>query len=258
MQAADNPRFTETLNAMARQYPAGRWTDDHATAYWQALRDLPLDAVTFAIAEAPASSPQFVPPAPMLRAIAARRAIELRAQGEQLRLDGILPAAVKTGGRVDRDKALQEFYRLCDEALDKQLGDQINGDNQHILEGLVIIIGAVYGFDRQAMASYATGLRYTWGPGDPKTGRQLCLAPGVVVRGLRKVPSVFIKFPTEGMLRSLILGEAVSVWPDEWLTEAARAMRPTHEAAQPMAADSVAAAIDSVLGSATREPGCEG
>ena len=143
-----------------------------------------------------------------------------REQGE-LAIGRMLPPARD----INRGRALADFEKAVDNALQQPLGEEFNPGNAAVVEGLICCLFPVFGMQPSVARDDGHGLNFAkalvacWGKdGDHGLGRGF--APWSVVKALREVPGLFAKFPTEGMLASVIRGEFYREgWPKEYVAE---------------------------------------
>jgi len=221
MQASDYSRFEELMQLIVDKYPNAKVTENMIPAYWDELKMFPFQAVQYALETAPGSSPTFLPPAPMIRQIADRESRRLGSVGAQLALEQTLPSPPV---RPDRTEALNQFYKLVDDTLSHNLNgniDDIWESHGYRFVGVLIAMAATFGIAREKIAgdqnaetrtekaSLARAIVSTW----KRDKRE----PYSIVRGLRKVPSTFARFPTVGMMNELIRGLPLEGWPHDYL-----------------------------------------
>lgn len=212
--------FQKMFAHLAALYPHAKISEATSPAYWETLQEFPFPAVRSAMRAAPARSPEFFPTAGVLRIWAAEFKTEIANEQEQLLLETSLPAPSNT-----RETALQEFYKHCDRVNAQNLGENIDESNQHLLQGLIVMLGASYGFTRKKMIGDEKESeprdRFNYAKTTISPMKRARIDPHSVVRGLRRIPAAFCKYPTFGMIEASIKGESLAGFPAEWKIKAA-------------------------------------
>ena len=126
-----------------------------------------------------------------------------------------------------RETATQRFYGLCDETMKKTLGEEVSQKNRHLLEGLLIVLGSVYGLSRERMVGdpKSDDPRHRFNNVNPMVRRWMsepkikraAKDPFKVLKAIRKIPAYYARFPTEHMIEGLIRGEKPVGYPEGWL-----------------------------------------
>ncbi len=112
---------------------------------------------------------------------------------------------------VDHAAAVSDFRDACDRVLAATLGEKITADNRYLIEGVVAVMGPLFGYTAESMRGDPKA-------SDPSDRMNYCsthttafatagLSPYQVVRGLRAIPENFKKYPTHGQLELLIRGD---------------------------------------------------
>lgn len=205
--AADNEQvFRSALLSFAALYPSMRLTDITAAAYWQHLRDLPLEALLRSIDSAARTFTEFFPTAPQLRIIAVGESTKISREGRQLMLDRQLAAPEVPN---DHGCLVEAFVEACNRVESKAL-DAITDDNAYLFEGLLVALGSVFGVRREVMIgdriAETTAERVGLVRGMVDQWRKAGRHPAAVVSALRQVPELYVRMPTIGMLDTMIEG----------------------------------------------------
>jgi hypothetical protein len=119
--------------------------------------------------------------------------------------------------------AEHRFFELCSDALSRGLGDEIDDSNRGYLIGLLVALADVYGIPRTRLngdPDAETALdRHGLARGYVSSWKTDKFDPYQVVRALQRVPSLFAKYPTEGMMRAVIRGERLGPYTGCWLKQ---------------------------------------
>lgn len=113
--------------------------------------------------------------------------------------------------------ALQDFYAACDRI--KDLGDEFQGHHRPQFEGLLVMLGRIYGLKehdlRGDFESRDPDKRFNYVRSVVGHWDQANLSPAGCVRMLRKIPKLAAKYPTPMFFETVYRGGSVSNWPGE-------------------------------------------
>lgn len=194
------------------------------SAFTSGLAEFPMQAVKNAITRAVDERPDKMPSLGHLRTFCEQEREKLYREAADAMRGRMLPAPAP-----DTEKATQAYFTACDKAA-KELRGPVTEDHRWVLEGLVVLLGAVFGYPRARITGEsapvgedASGFNLAaWLVGDWKRAE---LSVEAVVKGLRRAPKYCLAFPTYGILQALIRGEPMYGWDPQLVDGAGGAPR---------------------------------
>lgn len=198
MQVGEFNEFRQLVVRHFENYPGSTPTQATISSWWDELSDMPLEILPESFSRARAASPQFIATLPQVKAIADVEIIRFRKRVAEQKQQRYLPA---TSGNM-----LEVFYSACDREMRQAPDRNVGDEDEPVITALVVGMLRCYGMQNaEAMAQFG---RWCW-----SDFKQRKMALGMVINGLRKVPTVCPSPPTIGMADAVIYGEDVSGWP---------------------------------------------
>lgn len=195
-------RLLERLKAA---YPAGFYDKEKwsaMVAYWcEEFARFPDDVLEGSFAPVRAAHPDRFPSMTQLEDVLRRLS---KSKGKPLRQMDLPPHP------KDHTVAVRDFYGQCDRVLAMSLGEQITKENRYAVEGIIAVMGPLFGFTAESMRgdekSSDPEARFNYCQAHTSALARAKLSPHQVAHGLRKVPGSFATYPTHGELEMLIRG----------------------------------------------------
>jgi len=192
-------------------YPtAPRLSEATAPAWWDELKELPIEVLPGAFKKAREASPQFPPTATQVKTIAEVEAAYLAKARAEQRQERLFPVR-----ELPPDEVIQAFYGACEKA-EREVGAGEPTEAQvPVFRAVLVLLSRWY---RLSIDDAADGRFAGYLVSDAKA-RSVCASE--LLAGIRRVPKYCIKAPTLGMVMELARGAVhLEGYASDWVAPA--------------------------------------